>query len=311
MFIRLESLIFKGLQATLKMNNFIQSYELILSKLNDLSINFDDFLQIRTPKLSNLELIALNLTAEFKQIDSECQLFRELQGSYLFDKIERSVYNRRKRKLFGYIEQIRNQLSKSLAEFEDYFIVDSMPLEVCKNARAARSTICKEAVESAPDKGFCASQQMYYYGYKLHAVCTIGGVFTSVDFTPASVHDIHFLKDIKLQMQNSTLLGDRGYISSTIKTDLFNTAEIKLETPMRTNQKDYKPQPYIFRKSRKRIETLFSQLCDQFMIRRNYAKTFQGFKTRIISKITALTMIQFLNKFTLNQNINNLKINIC
>jgi len=51
---------------------------------------------------------------------------------------------------------------------------------------------------------------------------------------------------------------------------------------MRNNQKDYKKQPYIFRKSRKRIETLFSQLCDQFMMRRNYAKTFQGFKTRIL-----------------------------
>ena len=198
-----------------------------------------------------------------------------------------------------------------MSEFENYYIVDSMPLEVCKNARAARSTVCKETEGAAPDKGFCASQQMYYYGYKLHAVCAIGGIFTSVDFTPASVHDIHLLKDIKHQMSNSTLIGDRGYISSSIKTDLFTTAEIKLETPMRTNQKDYKAQPYIFRKSRKRIETLFSQLCDQSMIRRNYAKTFQGFKTRIISKITALTMIQFLNKFSLLRNINHIKINIC
>ena len=33
-----------------------------------------------------------------------------------------------------------------------------------------------------------------------------------------------------------------------------------------------------FRKSRKRIETLFSQLCDQFKIRNNYAKSFEGLK---------------------------------
>jgi len=51
--------------------------------------------------------------------------------------------------------------------------------------------------------------------------------------------------------------------------DLFQTVNIKLETPKRKNQKDYKPQAYIFRKSRKRIETLFSQLCDQFKIRNN------------------------------------------
>lgn len=53
---------------------------------------------------------------------------------------------------------------------------------------------------------------------------------------------------------------------------------------MRRNQKEYKPQAYIFRKSRKRIETLFSQLCDQFMIRRNYAKSFDGFKNRYYQK---------------------------
>jgi hypothetical protein len=79
---------------------------------------------------------------------------------------------------------------------------------------------------------------------------------------------------------------------------------------MRKNQNNFKKQPYIFRKKRKRIETLFSQLCDQFMIRRNYAKSFNGFKTRIASKITSLTIIQYINKFIFDRNINNLKTSI-
>lgn len=79
---------------------------------------------------------------------------------------------------------------------------------------------------------------------------------------------------------------------------------------MRTNQKNYKKQDWVFRKTRKRLETLFSQLCDQFMIRRNYAKSFNGFKTRILAKITALTLIQFINKFDFNRPINNLKVAI-
>lgn len=78
---------------------------------------------------------------------------------------------------------------------------------------------------------------------------------------------------------------------------------------MRRNHHGYKPQAYIFRKSRKIIETLFSQLCDQFMIRRNYAKSFDGFKNRILSKIMALIVIQLINKLN-NRNINNLKIRI-
>ena len=98
-------------------------------------------------------------------------------------------------------------------------------------------------------------------------------------------------------MNNSTLIGDRGYLSTQVQTDLFNYANIKLDTPMKSNQKNYHKQKYIFRKSRKRIETLFSQLCDQFKIRNNYAESFNGFKTRVLSKITALTFIQFVNVF--------------
>jgi len=44
------------------------------------------------------------------------------------------------------------------------------------------------------------------------------------------------------------------------------------------------------------------------MIRRNYAKSFEGFKTRILSKITALTTVQYINKFVFDRNINNIKI---
>ncbi|MGV4436631.1 IS982 family transposase, partial [Ornithobacterium rhinotracheale] len=66
----------------------------------------------------------------------------------------------------------------------------------------------------------------------------------------------------------------------------------------------------IWRRHEYCIETLFSQLCDQFMIRRNYAKSFEGFKTRILAKITSLTTIQYLNKFVFHSNINNLKINL-
>jgi hypothetical protein len=93
-----------------------------------------------------------------------------------------------------------------------------------------------------------------------------------MDISSASVHDIHFLKDMRHQMKDCTLLGDMGYLSARYQLDLFETANIRLETPMRRNQRNFKAQPYVCKKYRKRIETLFSQLCDQFMIRRNYAR---------------------------------------
>lgn len=287
------------------MNNFTANYKKILETLQQIESKMNFLNQKRRPQLSDIELIALDLTSEFMGIDSEYQLFRYLPNS-LSTRIERSVYNRRKRRLFMHREELRFKITNHMITATDDFIVDSMPLEICKLSRSVRSSICKEDYTTAPNKGYCASQKSHYYGYKLHAVCTTSGVFTSFDLTEASVHDIHYLKDIKHLYQDCTILGDKGYLSIDYQLDLFQTRNIQLEVPMRTNQHNYQPQAYTFRKARKRIETLFSQLCDQFMIRRNYAKSFDGFKNRILSKIMALTVIQLINKQR-NRNINNLK----
>jgi hypothetical protein len=275
------------------MTNIVKNYFRILEVIS--SLNFD------------LEVVALSLTAEFMSIDSENSLFKQISLCEIPNLIERSQFNKRRKKLFLFSEQIRTKLAAQFLRFEDYFIIDSMPLEICKFSRHSRIKICKDDFETAPSKGFCASQNNWFFGYKLHGVCSVTGVFHSLDITKAEVHDVHFLKNIKQQMSDCVLLGDRGYLSESIQLDLFQSVNIKMETPKRMNQLNYKPQPYIFRKSRKRIETLFSQLCDQFLIRRNYAKTFKGFKTRILAKITALTLVQYINKFIFDRPINKIK----
>ncbi len=216
------------------MNNFQSNYDKILEILKTITEKENFLHQIREPKLKDIELIAMNLTSEYMSITSECQLFRMIPDVLRF-KIERSVYNRRKKKLFSAIEYIRIQLCDKFNDLESYFIVDSMPLEVAKLSRSNRSVVCKEDFHSAPDKGYCASQNMVYYGYKIHAVCSISGVFKSFDISKASVHDIHYLKDIKNQYNDCVILGDKGYLSADYQLDLFETAQIKLEVPMRIN----------------------------------------------------------------------------
>ncbi len=97
---------------------------------------------------------------------------------------------------------------------EDCFCIDSKPIEVCRFSRSKRCGMGKKDFEKAPSIGYCASQGMYYYGYKLHAVCGLSGVIHSFDLTKASVHDIHYLKDVKVDYSNCTVIGDRGYISA-------------------------------------------------------------------------------------------------
>jgi hypothetical protein len=162
------------------MNNLNAIYERILEVLQNISEQQLITCQRRQPKLSDLEFISLSLTAEYLGIDSENDLFRKLPRT-LFSKIERSVYNRRRRRLANHIDAIRLKSAFCFNEFEDYFIVDSMPLEVCKLSRSGRSKICKENNYAYPDKGYCAAQNSTYYGYKLHAVCSVKGVFQAID----------------------------------------------------------------------------------------------------------------------------------
>ena len=73
-------------------------------------------------------------------------------------------------------------------------------------ARHSRVKICKDVVQTAPDNGFCASQNSWFYGYKLQGVCVVSGVFQSIDITKASVHDVHLLKDLKYRKADCVLL---------------------------------------------------------------------------------------------------------
>ena len=113
--------------------------------------------QRRLPKLKDLKLMSLTLTAEFMSIDSENHLFCHLPDT-IKCKIERTVYNRRKRKLVNNINNLRMKIAKNFNEFEEVFIVASMPVKVCKLSKSKISKICKEAQYSSPNIGYCASQ---------------------------------------------------------------------------------------------------------------------------------------------------------
>ena len=62
-------------------------------------------------------------------------------------------------------------------------------------------------------------------------------------------------------------------------------------------------------KARKRIETIFPQLTDLFQVIRNYAKTTIGLFARIIGKISALTILQYVN-FINNKPIGRIKYSL-
>ena len=181
--------------------NFTKILEVIKDIIGDEINEKGNYLRRGTvPKFSDIEVIALSLTAECLSIDSESHLFSKLNKEYLndFDNlISRRQYNDRRKLLFEKTEGVRKSMADRINKQADVFAIDSMPLEICKISREQRNKMGKESEHHSPDKGYCSSQKKYFYGYKLHSVCSATGVIQSLDLTRASVHDVHYLKDVK------------------------------------------------------------------------------------------------------------------
>lgn len=251
------------------------------------------------PRFSDLEVIALNMAAEAEKTDSENWFseakLKECRAS-IPNLISCCQFNDRRKTVSSLMEQIRSRIARHIDGGEDYFCIDSKPIKVCRVARGKRYKMgLKGVFAKAPDFGHCASQSNYFFGYKLHALCGLSGVIHSYDISKASVHDIHYMNDIKPMYHDCSIFGDKGYIGAEVQLDLFTTANIKLECPYRLNQKNWKPTFVPFAKAMKRIETLFSQLTDQILVIKNDAKETCGLFARIIGKISALTVLQNIN----------------
>jgi hypothetical protein len=255
------------------------------------------------PVMSDLDVISLTIAAESVQITSENYLWAKLKKDYpaMFPYlIHRASYNRRKKALREAILVCMDHLAEPLVGEEDVFVIDSMPIPTCRIIREKQSKACRreEFDEVMANKGFNKILGGYFIGYKLHLITTESGVYRDLLFTPGSAHDNNFLKIITDQdehLSNRQLLGDRGYLGKATQLRLFQDVGIQLDIPFRRNQKDFKRYDKLKKRKRKTIEVIFSQYCDEYGIRINYAKRFNGFEIRIISKIAAKTFKQFWN----------------
>ncbi len=298
--------------------NSVNSHINAIKHMHDLKANFLKMLHIantallqdvnedgnlhfypRKPKLSDTATIALSLCRECLGIDGENWFLAKLKSDYRDDfsnLIHIANYNKRRKRLAGWTQQVNRRLAKVLNEGEGVFMVDSIPVPVCKLARGQQLKVCRHDFETAPDKGHSAVYKQYYIGYKLHPTIGTNGVYQGMELTKASVHDVHCLNEVKHSgMGSCLLLGDKGYLSAQWQLDLFTSVNIELQTPKRADQKDYSPWPWAFKSTRRRIGVVFAQLCDQMMLKRNYAKTFEGLKTRVMAKVAAVTVLQYIN----------------
>ena len=249
-------------------------------------------------KLSDSEIITLAIVGEIHGTASEKAWFNYVRKNFkdLFPNLgHRTRFNRTRRNLTSVIDAIRKEIGRYLGYTQsDVFIVDSMPIPVCGFGRAHFG----KRFRDISSYGYCASKKESYYGLKLHALVTLDGYITDIELTAANVDDREVLWALLPNNYQSMVLADKGYIGDRLSADIQTEKGITLLALKRNNSKN--PYPKALRnwisKHRRRIETSFSQLVEQFHINEVLANSLDGLRARIQSKILGHNIAYFMNK---------------
>ena len=206
---------------------------------------------------------------------------------YIPGMLSRSRFCRRlhrNRDLFFAVSVFFAEVWKNL-NTDSVYAIDSFPVAVCDNIRIPRSRIYKDEEY----RGYNASKRRYFYGLKVHMICTGGGEPVEVFFTPGSLSDAKGLRFFNFNLpENSIVYGDKAYSNYEIEDLLRETGNIHLMPVRKKNLKrQYPPYvEYLQKKGRKMVETAGSLITKLFP-KSIHAVTSAGFELKIFLFILA------------------------
>jgi hypothetical protein len=201
-----------------------------------------------------------------------------------------SRFNRRLHALRDWLYGLVRLMGEVFAQGE-VFLIDSMPLPVCKRARARR---CRK-VRGRAFCGYCAAKREKFFGWRLHLICTAEGIPVAFEMLPASAHDLTPLHELAFALPSgATLFGDKGYLSKPDALSLLCDTGVRLITPQRSNMPPNSwADDYDLALYRKRIETVNSQL-EAMGVQHLHARTNRGFDLKTWASLLALTFSSFI-----------------
>jgi hypothetical protein len=202
-----------------------------------------------------------------------------------------SRFNRRLHALRDWLYNIVNLLTDLFAQGEA-FIIDSMPLPVCKRARASR---CKK-VRGKAFCGYCAAKKEKFFGWRLHLICTLDGIPVSFDLLPASEQDLTPIHELTVGLPDgSTVFGDKGYVSDPDAQSILSTTGVRFVAIRRRNMTPNTwADAYDLRHYRRRIETVYSQL-ESMGMHHLHARTNHGFVLKSCASLLALAFTNIIS----------------
>jgi hypothetical protein len=202
-----------------------------------------------------------------------------------------SRFNRRLHKLRDWLYGIVNFLTE-LWTHGEVFIIDSLPMPVCKRVRASR---CKK-VRGKAFCGYCAAKKEPFFGWRLHLICTASGVPVSFDLLPAAHHDLTPIHELTAHLPHgASVFGDKGYLSEPDTASILAATGVRLIAIRRKNMSPLAwADDYDLRFYRRRIETVYSQMA-AMGLQQLHARTNHGFDLKAWATILALAFSNLIS----------------
>jgi hypothetical protein len=199
-----------------------------------------------------------------------------------------SGYNKRLRKLAGTMAWLVGQLGAltSIAG-DDVLVADSTPVECGRS----RETAKRSDLAGWAEYGYCASHSRYFWGLRLHLICTLHGLPVGWALVGAKADERQVATTLlattpALAHRPITLIGDKNYYGRSFEAELADTG-IRLLRPARAGEKPVAA-ARLFKPLRQTIESINQTLKGQLDLELPGGHSPVGVCTRIAQRVLAL-----------------------
>ncbi len=250
------------------------------------------------PKLSDAEVISMELVGEFFEIDTDKGIWKYFKEhwSALFPHCgSRSNFVKQASNLWRIKQLIHEELILAMkATTDSLHMADGFPLPTCHFKRAYGSKLFKDVASY----GYCASKDETYFGFKGNLAISSQGIITGITATAANVDERQSLWDIISNVPSGLLFADKGLNGQYLQAELLQETGINLQTPKKANQVDTRGKdasPWLT-STRRLVETVIGQLVQRFNIEKVRARDVWHLTSRISRKVLSHTVAVFINK---------------
>ncbi|TMR94897.1 IS982 family transposase [Nonomuraea basaltis] len=276
--------------------------------LTALYVEIDDWLGTtirigRPPKLTDAELLTLAVAQALLGVRSEARWLRfvprHLPGAFPYLPGQ-SGYNKRLRAALPLLKRAIRALAQDSDLWADpLWVIDSTPVECGRS----RPTTQRSNLAGWAGYGYCRSHSRYFWGLRLHLICTPAGLPITWALTTPKIDERQVLMaildhdpDLITERQHLLIIADKGYISAELDAYLAQRG-VRL---LRPSYRNCTPRPgeELLKPIRQLIESVNDTLKGQLDLELHGGRSPRGVGARIAQRILAMTAAIWHNRAT-------------